>query len=247
MRCAASADLRRVQRGAAGARAAPAGRCRTKKPTAFTAAVVSRLKAEHDASFFARVRRMFDDMHLVYAGVGAAAATAVCVVIMLSMLRFATIDRPDSLPDRARCCDAARLRRPDRLWMRWRHAASGWAEAFSAPTRRQSRTPCSRSTRGDPPRALVQPATPCSPRGRNRRSQAEVIEELLDAVVPGPRRLNRRTSNSEMVGWSPARPSAPASMRRSICQLPAGKKRADRTADPAGPEPAAPSPSARRV
>ena len=33
----------------------------------------------------------------VYAGLGAAAATAVCVVIMLSMMRFATDERPDSL------------------------------------------------------------------------------------------------------------------------------------------------------
>jgi hypothetical protein len=40
---------------------------------------------------------MFDDMHLVYAGVGAAAATAVCVVIMFTMMRFATNERPDSL------------------------------------------------------------------------------------------------------------------------------------------------------
>ena len=64
--------------------------------TALTAAVVSRRKAEQDASLFARAQRMFDDMHLVYAGVGAAVATAVCVVIMLSMLRFASFGRPDA-------------------------------------------------------------------------------------------------------------------------------------------------------
>jgi hypothetical protein len=63
----------------------------------FTESVVSRLKAEEDASFLSRVREMFDDMHLVYAGLGAAAATAVCIVIMLGMMRFATTDRPDSL------------------------------------------------------------------------------------------------------------------------------------------------------
>src|SRR5207247_4981722 len=34
----------------------------------FTESVVSRLKAEDDASFVSRVREMFDDMHLVYAG-----------------------------------------------------------------------------------------------------------------------------------------------------------------------------------
>ncbi len=63
----------------------------------FTESVVSRLKAEDDASFLSRVREMFDDMHLVYAGLGAAAATAICIVIMLGMMRFATTDRPDSL------------------------------------------------------------------------------------------------------------------------------------------------------
>lgn len=63
----------------------------------FAAAVVSRARAERTASFSVRIHEMFDDMHLVYAGVGAAAATAVCVVIMFTMMRFATSERPDSL------------------------------------------------------------------------------------------------------------------------------------------------------
>ncbi len=53
--------------------------------------------AEHASSFLVRVREMFDDMHLVYAGVGAAVATIACVIIMLGMMRFATSERPDSL------------------------------------------------------------------------------------------------------------------------------------------------------
>jgi hypothetical protein len=64
---------------------------------AFTAAIVSRLKAEEDASLFSSIRVMFEDMRLGYAGLGAAAATAVCVVMMLGMMRFATDERPDSL------------------------------------------------------------------------------------------------------------------------------------------------------
>jgi Putative zinc-finger len=64
---------------------------------AFTAAVVSRRKAEHDASLFARVDALFEDMHLVYAAVGATVATIVCVVIMLGMFRFSTNERSDSL------------------------------------------------------------------------------------------------------------------------------------------------------
>ena len=63
----------------------------------FTANVVNRAKAERDLSLFSRVREMFDDMHLVYAGLGATVATVFCVVIMLSMMRFATNERPDSL------------------------------------------------------------------------------------------------------------------------------------------------------
>jgi hypothetical protein len=63
----------------------------------FSAAIVNRVKAEHDQSFFVRVREMFADMHLVYAGLGATAATVVCVIIMLGMMRFATKERPDSL------------------------------------------------------------------------------------------------------------------------------------------------------
>lgn len=63
----------------------------------FGVSVVSRVKAEREVSFFARVRGMFDDLHLVYAGLGSAAATAVCIVIMLGMMRFASDERPDSL------------------------------------------------------------------------------------------------------------------------------------------------------
>jgi anti-sigma factor RsiW len=64
---------------------------------AFTAAVVNRSKAERDQSLVVRLRDMFDDMHLVYAGVGAAVATVMCVFVMLGMMRFATRERPDSL------------------------------------------------------------------------------------------------------------------------------------------------------
>ena len=64
----------------------------------FTASLVGRRTAEHDMSLLARMRDMFDDMHLVYAGLGAAVATAVCVVIMLTMMRFAPTGRPDTSP-----------------------------------------------------------------------------------------------------------------------------------------------------
>ena len=63
----------------------------------FQSTVVSRAKAERDLSFVASVRGMFEDLHLVYAGCGAAVATTVCLIIMVSMMRFATSERPDSL------------------------------------------------------------------------------------------------------------------------------------------------------
>ncbi len=66
-------------------------------PPAFTAAVVNRVNAERDQAFAVRMRQAFDDMHLVYAGVGAAVAATVCFVIMLGVMRFATNERPDSL------------------------------------------------------------------------------------------------------------------------------------------------------
>ena len=41
----------------------------------FTGTVVNRLKAEDAASLFSRIRVMFSDMRLGYAGLGATAAT----------------------------------------------------------------------------------------------------------------------------------------------------------------------------
>jgi hypothetical protein len=63
----------------------------------FTSTVVNRLKAEEDASLFARMRVMFEDMRLGYAGLGAMAATMVCVMIALGVIATAPAERPDSL------------------------------------------------------------------------------------------------------------------------------------------------------
>jgi anti-sigma factor RsiW len=51
------------------------------------AAVVARMSAEEAASLRTTVREMFEDMHFVYAGLGAAAAVCLCVVITLGMFR----------------------------------------------------------------------------------------------------------------------------------------------------------------
>jgi hypothetical protein len=63
----------------------------------FQAGVISRARAEERVSWHARVREVLDDMHIVYAGIGAAAATVFCVLVLMSMMRFATRERPDSL------------------------------------------------------------------------------------------------------------------------------------------------------
>jgi anti-sigma factor RsiW len=52
------------------------------------AAVVSRVRAERTASFVVRVRAMFDDMHLVYAGAGAVFAALFCLLSASTMLSF---------------------------------------------------------------------------------------------------------------------------------------------------------------
>ena len=62
----------------------------------FSATVVNRLKAEEQVSHSTRCVACSRTCTW-YAGLGAATAAAVCVVIMLSMMRFATNERPDSL------------------------------------------------------------------------------------------------------------------------------------------------------
>jgi hypothetical protein len=103
----------------------------------FTGTVVNRLKAEDAASLFSRIRVMFSDMRLGYAGLGATAATIVCVVIMLTMMHFAPKERPDSL--RAMMgvistpleCDTMDLSDPTGCRARWAERfqrANEWAE-----------------------------------------------------------------------------------------------------------------------
>jgi hypothetical protein len=63
----------------------------------FEAAVLARLKAERSASLASRLGVMFEDMRLVYAGLGATAAAAACLVMMLNMTRLFADERPGSL------------------------------------------------------------------------------------------------------------------------------------------------------
>ncbi len=75
-----------------------AGMTPTDELAGLPAGVVSRLKAEDDQSLRGRVGRMFEDMHLLWAALGATAATSACLAIMVGIFYFAaTHERPDSL------------------------------------------------------------------------------------------------------------------------------------------------------
>ncbi|HTM27368.1 MAG TPA: zf-HC2 domain-containing protein [Vicinamibacterales bacterium] len=59
--------------------------------------VISRMRAEANEAWPARLSRMFDDMHLVWIGLAATAGTLLCGAIVLGMLHFASPERDDSL------------------------------------------------------------------------------------------------------------------------------------------------------
>ncbi len=68
----------------------------------FQATVISRARAEARMLWSTRIRELMDDIHVVYAGIGASAATVFCLMVLMSMMRFATQERPDSLAAIAR-------------------------------------------------------------------------------------------------------------------------------------------------
>ncbi len=59
--------------------------------------VIGRMRAEANEAWLARMRRTFDDMHLVWIGLASTAATFLCGTIVLGMLHYASPEREDSL------------------------------------------------------------------------------------------------------------------------------------------------------
>jgi len=59
--------------------------------------VVERLKVEESFSLRAQITDWFQDMHLVWAGLGASAATAICIIGSASVLHAANQERPNSM------------------------------------------------------------------------------------------------------------------------------------------------------
>lgn len=62
-----------------------------------TPGVISRMRAEANEAWPAKVGRLFDDMHLVWIGLASTAATFLCGAVVLGMLHFASPEREDSL------------------------------------------------------------------------------------------------------------------------------------------------------
>jgi hypothetical protein len=62
-----------------------------------SAHVIERLKVEEAFSIRAQIAEWFQDMHLVWAGLGASAATAICIIGSASVLHAANQERPNSM------------------------------------------------------------------------------------------------------------------------------------------------------
>ena len=62
-----------------------------------SADVIERLNVEEPFSIRAQVAEWFQDMHLVWAGLGASVATAICVIGSASVLHAANQERPNSM------------------------------------------------------------------------------------------------------------------------------------------------------
>jgi hypothetical protein len=62
-----------------------------------TGPVLERVRVERQLSFATQIRSLFDDMHFVWAGLGATVAMAFCIFASAGVLQAASTERPDSL------------------------------------------------------------------------------------------------------------------------------------------------------
>lgn len=62
-----------------------------------TSSVLERVRLEQQFSFGVQLRDVFDDMHFVWAGLGATAAMLICIFASAGVLHAASRERPDSL------------------------------------------------------------------------------------------------------------------------------------------------------
>jgi hypothetical protein len=227
--CAATlTDVRRL--GMALRRAAiERGSLSHEEAAALTSTVMGRRKAEEETSISARVQRMFEDMHLVYAAIGASVATIVCVMIMLGMMRFATDGRPDSL---AAMLDLVAMPGPNastavvdrELQARWTARFQAAAESAEEET---VFTLAALVTRGDQLASLQRLRMDGH---KAAREEAYVIETLLDAVSRAriePDALDVTRSAASGMVWLVTRTTVRATRTLGVTLPlpPAGKKR----------------------
>ena len=194
----------------------------------FTAAAVNRAKAERDWSFLARVRATFEDMRPVYAGFGSAAATMVCVIVMLSMMRFATSERPDSLAGMVNVlatpleCDSGNDFTD----------ASGCRARWDARVQRAN-ADAEQAALFELEAAIVTRnghlATPASLRAQRRHRESDVIDAMLDALSRS--RIDGQSpqpSSSTNRIWLVEHATVRATKQPALdLQLPPAKKRAE--------------------
>lgn len=67
------------------------------EPLRLTSQVLEQLRVEEQLSARSQVVALFQDMHLVWAGIGATVATLICIIGSASVLHAANQERPDSL------------------------------------------------------------------------------------------------------------------------------------------------------
>ncbi len=165
---------------------------------AFTTGVVSRLKAEQDASITTRFGTLFEDLHLLYVGLSATAAATVCLMVMFGMMRFATDSRPDSLAAILNVmatpfgCDATTSEIPDAMVCRAR-----WVESFQkANETAEQDTVFTLDAVVIQQGQLANFAVLRASRHSTASDQAEAIEELLDSVS----RARSMTEPTELSG-----------------------------------------------
>jgi hypothetical protein len=96
--CASKLTELRVMRSAIRSGVLDRGVLSSEEEISLRAAVINRVKAEETVSLAATARDMLQDMHFVYAGIAAAVAATVTLVIAVGMMRAATM-QPGTLSE----------------------------------------------------------------------------------------------------------------------------------------------------
>ena len=183
-----------------------------------------------------RARAMFEDMHLVYAGMGGVAAMMVCVATMFGTMRLTANERPDSLAAMVTflatpgsSADAAPIDVAGHArWTARSSAANETAEedavfALAATLTRgpgnAGLEPLRSVGRRAASRRLRAPADAVDPIDNN----AKLIEGLLDAVARarlGPKQAEGLPASGNTFVWLVTHTTVRASQNTTVVDLP---------------------------